>query len=226
MIDTLLPATLADLKKLTEADSKKIFHLENARVAAAIAAQEEITLDRARRQEERTKAQDDQHRVYQFDDDVTHESVGKCVKKLMEWHRIDPGCAIDIQLNTYGGDMFSGFRLIDVIHDLRDKGHNITTSVYGIAASMGAVILQAGTDRIAGRNAFILLHQGSARVDGSIGDIEDDNELIKKLQARILENLEERSSMTGRQIKSTWNRKNWWINAQEALDLGFVDQIR
>lgn len=225
MTDTrsFIPNSLAGL---SETDAKAIFHLENARVANIIAEQEQITLDRARRQESRTKAQDDQHFVYQFDDEVSHESVSKCVKKLMEWHRTNPGCDIEIQLNTFGGEMFSGFRLIDVIHDLREQGHAITTSVYGVAASMGAVILQAGTTRIAGKNAFLLLHQGSARVDGSIGDIEDDTELIKKLQSRILDNLSERSSMSAQKIKNTWNRKNWWINADEALGLGFVDQVR
>ena len=90
---------------------------------------------------------------------------------------------------------------------------------------MGAVILQSGTTRIAGKNSFLLLHQGSARVDGSYGDIEDDQKLLEKLQARLLTNLAARSNMTPQKIKAAWNRKNWWINADEALEFGFVDQV-
>ena len=217
---------LTEQAKIQKLEAEREFSIQNARVAQIIADQEQITLDRARRQEQRSTAQDDQHFVYQFDDEVDHETVSKCVRRLMEWHRTNPNCDIEIQLNTFGGEMFSGFRLIDVIHNLREQGHTITTSVYGVAASMGAVILQAGTHRVAGKNAFLMLHQGSARVDGSIGDIEDDQELLKKLQARLLDNLAERSTLSSTKIKSTWNRKNWWINADEAMTLGFIDEIR
>lgn len=214
-----------DAASARELAAKEEFHRENARVARIIGDQEQLTLDARKRQEDRARAQDDQHFVYQFDDDVEHETVKKCVKKLMEWHRMDPGKTIEIQINTFGGDIFSGFRLIDTIHYLQQNGTEVNTSVYGVAASMGAVILQAGSKRIAGKNAFLLLHQGSARVDGSYGDIEDDQKLLEKLQARLLDNLAQRSSMTPQKIKNAWNRKNWWINADEAKEFGFVDEV-
>ena len=221
----MTPSIGKDKAEIAELNAKRLFHEENARVARILGDQEQLVLDGRLRAERKALAQDDQHFVYQFDDDVTPETVSRCTKKLMEWHRTDPKCNIEIQINSYGGDMFSGFRLIDTVQFLRRSGHDITTSVYGVAASMGAVILQAGTRRVAGKNAFILLHQGSASIGGSVGDIEDDQELLKKLQTRLLTILTERSKMEPAKLKTTWNRKNVWLGSDEALAHGFVDEV-
>ena len=51
-------------------------------------------------------------------------------------------------------------------------------------------------------------------------------EYVKKLQERILGILAERSTLSRRQIKTRWARKNWWLMADEALELGFVDALQ
>lgn len=207
-------------------EAEKVFHLSNAAVADVLFDQESIVLRARERQESRQSSRNDENFVYVFDDDVAHESVTRCVDKLMEWHRNSPDCEMEIQLNTFGGEVFAGLRLIDVIHYLRGEGHNIVTSVYGTAFSMGATILQAGTTRVASKNSMIMIHQGSATVGGTIGDIEDDQQLINRLQDRLLENLAERSTLSKAQIKTKWNRKNWWMTSEEALEIGLVDEVR
>ena len=61
---------------------------------------------------------------------------------------------------------------------------------------------------------------------GDFGEIEDSMQLIGKLHDRILSILASRSNLSSTQIKRAWKRKNWWLNAEECLTAGFVDQVR
>jgi ATP-dependent Clp protease protease subunit len=217
--------------RLREAEIEKIeaerdFHRANAEVAHVLAAQEGIALRVRERAEAKVLSQDEFHKVYVFDDDVDDDSVKQCVETLTGWSRSDGQCDIEIQLNTGGGSIFAGFALIDFIRDLRRRGHKVTTVVYGHAASMGAVILQAADKRIIGQNAFLLIHEGSMFSGGDFAQLEDDMKLYSKLHGRILELLAERSTIDKKAIQRGWKRRDWWMDAAEALEHGFVDQVR
>ena len=95
-----------------------------------------------------------------------------------------------------------------------------------MAASMGGVLLQAGTRRIMAPQSSLLIHEAQFNTSGSFGQVEDQVDYVKKLQERILDILAERSTLSKRQIKTRWLRKNWWLMADEALELGFVDAIK
>ncbi len=170
-------------------------------------------------------ASDEKHRVYRFLGSVTAASAKEAVGKLALWSRLDPGCDISIIIDSPGGDIIAGFHLYDEIQALRGRGHKVTTKSRGMAASMGGVLLQAGDERVMGAQASMLIHEAQFGAIGSFGEIEDQVEFVKKLQDRILGILAERSTLTKRQIKTRWTRKNWWLMADEALELGFIDRI-
>ena len=133
------------------------------------------------------------HRVYTFDQEVTGRSVKACIHTLSAWSRTSPDCEITIYLNSPGGDIVAGFALIDFIVDLRNRGHHIKTVALGMAASMSAVILQAGTERVMGSNAVLLIHEGSLGTDGSFGEVQDQMVLIGKLHTNIYQLFEDRA---------------------------------
>lgn len=206
-------------------NAERDFFKANARVAEALAKQEEVALRVRERAEEEVLSRDEYNKVYVFDEDVNDASVRECVQTLTGWARQDPACRIEIHLNTQGGSIFAGFTLIDFIRDLRKRGHEVLITVFGHAASMGAVILQVADHRAMGENAFLLIHEGSMFAGGDAGQIEDEVKLFRKLQARMLSILTERANKPSR-IKSGWRRTDWWLTAQEAFDLGLVDEIR
>ena len=171
-------------------------------------------------------ASDHEHRTIRFLGTVNDASVKATVEKLVTFHRIDPGCEITMVINSHGGEITGGFHLFDTMLWMRDRGHKITTIANGMAASMGGVLLQAGTKRVMTPDASMLIHEASFGAGGSMGTVEDQVEYVKMLQGRILMILAERSTLNERQIKARWKRKNWWLMAPEALQLGFVDVIR
>jgi ATP-dependent protease ClpP protease subunit len=205
--------------------AQRDFHLANARVADVLEAQERISLRLRQRTEAKELARDEFHKVYIFDENVTDDSVKDCIRQLTTWSRQDPGCDIEIQVNTSGGSIFAGFALVDFIRGLRNSGHEVTAVVYGMAASMGGVLLQAADKRIMGENAFMLIHEGSMFTGGDFGNLEDDMKLYGKLHDRILSLLTSRSKVSPADVKKAWKRTNWWLDAAECLDRGFIDEV-
>ena len=171
-------------------------------------------------------ASDYHHRTLRFIGQVGATSVRDAVETITTFHRVDPGCDITMIIDSPGGGITEGFHLFDTILWLRGEGHKFTTIANGMAASMGGVLLQAGDVRVMTPQASLLIHEASFGAGGSMGSVEDQVEYVKMLQDRILFILAERSTMTKTQIKNKWKRKNWWLMAEEALELGFVDAIR
>lgn len=241
-IEAEIASKLAEAEKNTaeakraEAEAKKFTH--EAREAKARADCEEDTarcsaIDMARIQEVRRRelATDRYHHVYQFTGVVKDNSVSDCIDELSYWHRqcnetsSDP-CPMTIVFYSPGGTVFAGMQLFDYISYLRRQGHRITTVCSGWAASMGAVLMQAGDVRIMGPESYLLIHEVSGGAMGSTGDMEDTMELIKKMNKRIAGIFASRSTMTLAAVEKRMNRKDWSLSSDEALKLGLVDEVR
>ena len=196
-----------------------------ARKAEAEARGAEIEAAKAERVEKAMLADNNWHHVYVFDKQVDGKSVTECIKKLTEWNRNDPNCDIEIIFNSPGGSVVDGMALYDFIKQIQHKGHKVTTSSLGMAASMAGILLQAGDVRKMGSEAWLLIHEGSFGAIGSVSEVEDRVEWVKKIGERILAIFAEKSTLSKAQIKRRWHRKDWWLDADEALKLGFIDEI-
>jgi ATP-dependent protease ClpP protease subunit len=127
--------------------------------------------------------------------------------------------------------------LFDFIMELRRENHYITTAARGYAASMGGILLQAGSKRVMGKEAYILIHEVSTWAGGKVGEIEDEYLFLKKISERVVGIFADRAKEAGAngtaskpitkaQIEKNWNRKDWWLDSAEALRLGIVDELR
>ena len=201
--------------------------IEQARIETEVAA---IALAQMQREERISRTHDLYHRCYTFDSAVSEKSIKQCIQTLTAWSRDEPGCEITIYLNSPGGDIVEGFALIDFLVDLRNRGHHVRTIALGMAASMSAVILQAGTERIIGSNALLLIHEGSLGAIGSFGEVEDRVALMTKLHGRIFQLFADRATplnpkTTAAYLKKQAKRTDWWLDSSEALALGIVDSV-
>lgn len=202
-----------------------------ARKADSDAQQSAIALRTKLREEEAELAKDSNNFVYVFDKQVDDNSVKTCINQLTQWDRLNPDADIEIQINSGGGSIFAGLALFDFVRSLQRKGHVVNTMAFGVAASMAGVILQVGDRRIIGENCILLLHEGSMGAAGDFAQVEDRVNLMKLFHGRILEIFEARAKpmnakTTKAYIKKNWERKDWWMTADEALKLGFVDEVR
>lgn len=217
--------------RLNEAQAR--LDAANARKAEAeaeraemLAAVGRLELADAEEADRRSHAADDYHHTYRFNDAVTATSVRNCLSKLSVWDRIDPGCDIEIIFNSPGGSVIDGFALWDTLIALRTAGHRLTTVCRGMAASMAGILLQAGDVRVMGAESVLLVHEISFGAGGKIGEVEDEVAFAKMLTRRVLHIFADRTRLSAAQIDRRWKRKDWWLDSDEALRLGFCDEIR
>lgn len=203
-----------------------------------LSAERDFLHQRARREEAAANLEQDKWKMSTtspFDTrtlsmyEVTQTSVEFVIGTLNQWaaqDRHDPD-RIDwtLRISSPGGSAIAGFALIDVIQKYQSEGFIINTEGYGMVASMGGVLLQVGNTRRLGRNCYMLIHEVSGGAGGSIGQIEDQQKFLTSVNKRCREILESRASISKRAFTQAWNRKDWWMEADEALKLGFADEI-
>src|SRR5687768_18491690 len=127
------PKTLAEQRAWAEI---RKLQLETERTVLELAA--------LRRRERDVVADPAEAHVYTFYSGVDAESVQQCMAELGRWSRRDPGAPITVIFNSPGGNVLDGLALFDYLRQLRSTDHRLTTIALGRAASMGAVLLQAG----------------------------------------------------------------------------------
>ena len=197
-----------------------------ARKAGYLADEAELKYHEARQKFDRAQSLDEMNYLYRFDGGVDASSVKTCMKKLTEWSRLKPKCDIEIVFSSPGGNIIDGFELFDFIQDLRVKGHHITTGSLGYAASMAGILLMAGDTRWIGHQSWMMIHRAAFGAYGKTFEIEDEVKFVRRIESRILDIFALRSKLTKQKIKRNWDRKDWWISADECLELNLVDEIR
>ena len=208
--------TEAEARKTEAEASKAEFEVHSAKIShekALITRRKELSID-------------EENHLYRFSGSVGEASVRKCITKLTEWHRLDSKCKMEIVFSSPGGSIIDGFELFDFIQDLRLAGHHITTGSLGMAASMAGILLQAGDHRWIGHQCWLMIHRAAFGVIGKTYEIEDEVKLVKRIEGRILDIFTKRSKLTKLKIKRNWDRKDWWIDADECVIYGLVDEIR
>ena len=196
------------------------------RRAEAEAIKSELEAHEANRSYNRKLYLDEENNLYRFSSDVNEISVRQAMHKLTEWHRRDPKCDIEIIFSSPGGSIIDGFELFDFLQNLRNEGHFITTGSLGMAASMAGILLQAGDKRWIGHQSWMMIHRAAFGAIGKTYEIEDEVELVKRIEDRILDIFTSRSKLSHTQLKKNWDRKDWWIDADECKKLGLVDEIK
>ncbi len=135
----------------------------------------------------------------------------------------DPEKDISLYINSPGGVISSGMAIYDTMKFIKN---DIVTICIGQAASMGAVLLAAGTDgkRFALPNAKVLIHQPLGGYQGQATDILIHAEEIKKVKENLINIL---AFHTGRKPAkiATDIERDYIMNADEALEYGLVDNV-
>ena len=173
------------------------------------------------------------HRVYTFGSAIKGESVSKCLETLSVWHRLYPNEPFTILLYSPGGELIPGLALFDGLKMHQRLGHEIHIRVMGYAASMAAIVLQAATKRVIGRESLLLLHDLSGEARGSLPEMRDQTNFMAKIHDRIITIFMERMASTPTAtehidkvaFEDKWKRQEWWVSAPEAFALGLVDEV-
>ncbi len=135
----------------------------------------------------------------------------------------DPAKDIQIYFNTPGGSVHAGLGIYDTMQYISSDVASICT---GMAASMGAILLTAGTKgkRSALRHSRIMIHQPMGGVQGTASDIEITTREILKMKQELYKILADHSGNPIEKIEKDSDRDHW-MTSKEALDYGMIDEV-
>jgi len=130
---------------------------------------------------------------------------------------------ITMHIDSPGGSVKSGLSMVDVMEYIKADIRTINT---GMAASMGSVLLGAGTKgkRMSLRHSTTMLHQSSGGFSGNIQDAEIDWQEWQKVNNELFVLLGSYCGKTAEQVKEDATR-DFWLNAEEALKYGIIDEV-
>lgn len=212
----------ANSEKATKAATEA--ELKLAQLTAQV-ENEKLRLAKAKRDEEIALAQASEAMCYTFYDAVTPDKIRESLAVLEPWARRFPGRPLTITLCSPGGSVIDGLVLYDFLGGLRSKGHHVTVTVLGMAASMGGILLQAGDKRIVGENADVMIHEVSYGAQGTLSSMKDRGKRSEGLWRRLLKILGRRSTLSIAEIEGYCDRTDWWLTAKEAVEFGFADEV-
>lgn len=130
---------------------------------------------------------------------------------------------INIYINSPGGSVTAGLAIYDTMQFVTC---DVNTYCMGIAASMGAVLLCAGTKgkRYALPNSDIMIHQVSGGAQGQASDVERQVEYMYKLKKRLNRIISHHTGKTVEQVHNDADR-DYYMTAEEAKEYGLVDEV-
>lgn len=162
-------------------------------------------------------------RIIILSDAVNHVTASLITAQLLFLEAEDPEKDIQFYINSPGGEVSSGLMIYDTMQYIKP---DVQTICMGMAASMGAFLLSAGTKgkRFALPNAEIMIHQPSGGAEGQASDIHIAAEHILKLRHRLNRILADRCDQPIEVIERETERDNW-MDPEEAVKFGIIDKI-
>ena len=162
-------------------------------------------------------------RIIFLSDEVNDTTASLVVAQLLFLEAQDPDKDIDFYINSPGGSVTAGMAIYDTMNYVKC---DVSTICIGMAASMGAFLLSAGTKgkRIALPNSEIMIHQPLGGARGQASDIKIQADLILRTRDNLNRILAENTGKTVEEIARDTERDNF-MTAQQALEYGLIDKI-
>ena len=162
-------------------------------------------------------------RIVMLTEEVNNTTASLVVAQLLYLEGQDPTKDISLYINSPGGMVTAGLAIYDTMQYIKC---DVSTICMGMAASMGAFLLAAGTKgkRYALPNSEIMIHQPSGGAQGQATDIMIHADHIIATKKRLNEILAERTGQPLEVIARDTERDNF-MTAQQAMEYGLVDKI-
>ena len=162
-------------------------------------------------------------RIIFLGDEVNDVTAGLVVAQLLFLEAEDPDKDIHLYINSPGGSVTAGMAIYDTMQYIKP---DVSTICIGMAASMGAFLLNAGAKgkRYALPNSTIMIHQPLGGAKGQATDIEIHAKWILQIKERLNQILSERTGQPLEKIKADTERDNF-MSAMEAKEYGLVDEV-
>ena len=162
-------------------------------------------------------------RIIFLSEEVNDTTASLIVAQLLYLEAQDPDKDIQFYINSPGGSVTAGMAIYDTMKYIKC---DVATICVGLAASMGAFLLSAGTKgkRMALPNAEIMIHQPSAGTQGQITDMAIHMKRLETIKARMNRILAENIGRDVEEVTAACERDNF-MTSEEALEFGLIDRV-
>ena len=154
---------------------------------------------------------------------INDQVANVIVAQLLFLNSQDPDREIRLYINSPGGQITSGLAIYDTMKMIQAP---VSTTAVGMAASMGTILLTAGTKglRYALPHSTIHLHQPLGGVQGQAADIEIEAKEILRMRDLLNGILRDSTKMGEDQI-ARYTDRNMYLTAEQAVEVGFIDAV-
>ena len=162
-------------------------------------------------------------RIIFLSEEVNDTTASLVVAQLLYLEAQDPEKDIQFYINSPGGSVTAGMAIYDTMQYIKC---DVATICVGLAASMGAFLLAAGTKgkRMALPNSEIMIHQPSAGTQGQITDMTIHLRRLEKVKERMNRILSENTGKPYEEVVAACERDNF-LSPHEALEFGLIDRV-
>ena len=162
-------------------------------------------------------------RIIFLSEEVNDTTASLVVAQLLYLEAQDPDKDIQLYINSPGGSITAGMAIYDTMQYIKC---DVATICVGMAASMGAFLLSAGTKgkRMALPNAEIMIHQPSAGTQGQITDMAIHMKRLETIKARMNRIMAENTGKSVEEVTEACERDNF-MTSQEAMEFGLIDRV-
>lgn len=162
---------------------------------------------------------------------IINEGIGEslletAVLPLIEMDNDGTGEPVEIILSSTGGEIYAGFNLCDIIAKIKTP---LTIHIMSMALSMGLLIAMAGKDNpnvktVCHPFSVGLLHSGSQYMEGTAHQVKDTFDFSQQYEEKIRQYILDNTNIT-EELYEKIERKEYWMDSDEMLRLGIVDEI-
>jgi ATP-dependent Clp protease, protease subunit len=155
---------------------------------------------------------------------ISDQIANLVIAQLLHLESDDPDKDISIYINSPGGDVYSGLAIYDTMQFIKPE---ITTICFGVAMSMGSLLLTAGTKgkRLALPNARVLIHQPATEgTYGQVSDLEIQANEIQRVRRLMETTLAKHTNKTADEVRDDIERDKI-LTAEQAKEYGIIDEV-
>lgn len=142
------------------------------------------------------------------------------VNEIKSFLKSNTGSVI-VHLHTPGGSVFDGNLIYNELSKVKDR---IEIVIDGLVASMGTIIMLAGSRIKMAENAYLMIHAPSGSANGNAKDFEKIAKLLKSMEGNFIDKYKTKTDAVEEKVKS-WMDGDNWFSAKEALAEGLIDEI-
>jgi len=162
------------------------------------------------------------YKIYLYDTDTDSIGSGSLTSANIQ-QQLDAaaGQDVEVHISSAGGSAFDAIAIYDL---LKKYEGNVTTYIDALAASAASIVAMAGKNVVMSKYALLMIHKPLVGSGGNADELLMDVQMLNKVQARLAQIYIDKTGLDGVTVNSLINSVTW-LSADQALDLGFIDQV-